>query len=149
MIERIALDRLDDVVPLFDAYRVFYKQSSDPEQGRQFLFTRLNNNESVIFVAYQDGEAVGFTQLYPKYSSARLSKNWILNDLYVAPSVRRSGIGAKLIDQACTFAKQDGASFVQLSTQVENLNAQGLYNKMGFRQEGPDTAFLLFTKTEL
>lgn len=149
MIKRIALDMLDDLVPLFDAYRVFYQQKSNPEAGRQFLQTRLVNNESVIFVAYDENKAVGFTQLYPKYSSARITKNWILNDLFVVDSARRAGVGERLIIQACAFAREDGASFVQLSTQVENTTAQNLYKKMGFQLEGPDTAFLTFKKADL
>ena len=149
MIKRIALETLDDVVPLFDAYRVFYQQKSNLEAGRQFLQTRLVNNESVIFVAYNEGKAVGFTQLYPKYSSARMTKNWILNDLFVVDSARRDGVGERLIKQACAFAKEDGASFVQLSTQVENAKAQNLYRKMDFQLQGPDTAFLTFKKADL
>ncbi|WDF69400.1 GNAT family N-acetyltransferase [Sphingobacterium oryzagri] len=149
MIERIALDRLDDVVPLFDAYRQFYQQVSDLEAGRQFLQTRLAQNESVIYVAYQSGKAVGFTQLYPTYSSARMTKNWILNDLYVIDTYRRCGIGEQLIAEACAFAKADGASFVRLSTQVENKTAQKLYRKVGFQLEAADTAFLTFKKADL
>lgn len=149
MIERIAIDRLEDVVPLFDAYRVFYKQESDAERARLFLQARMRNQESIIFVAYEQGKAVGFTQLYPSYSSMRTSKNWILNDLYVAEVARKKGIGEKLISRALTFAKEDGATSVRLSTQVENENAQRLYKKMGFVLADPETSFLTFIHADL
>ncbi len=149
MIVRISSDRLEDVVPLFDAYRVFYKQESDLDRARQFIEARWANKESVIFVAYQDGKAVGFTQLYPTFSSMRTSKNWILNDLYVDAKARGQGVGEGLIKKALAFAKQEGATFVRLSTQVENATAQRLYRKMGFQIEDPDTEFLTFTKTAL
>src|SRR5690606_12702213 len=90
-----------ELINLFDSYRVFYKQQSDPGLAEQFLAARLQNKESVIFVASiseGDGEkAVGFTQLYPKYSSARATKNWILNDLYVESGYRGRGIAQQLI----------------------------------------------------
>ena len=149
MIARLSIDKLDDVLPLFDAYRMFYKAASDIARARTFLQARLANNESVIFVAYADGAAVGFTQLYPKYSSARTEKNWILNDLYVEESVRKHGVGEELIRAAIAFAKHDGAVSVHLSTQVDNLRAQRLYKKIGFQLQDPDTAFYDFKKTDL
>lgn len=149
MIAQLSLNKLEDVVPLFDAYRVFYKATSDIARARAFLQARLANNESVIFVAYEHGAAVGFTQLYPKYSSARTEKNWILNDLYVQESVRKRGVGEELIRKALAFAKHDGAVSVHLSTQVDNIAAQRLYKKKGFQLQDPDTAFYDFKKTDL
>lgn len=147
-IRRIYSDDSEVVVPLFDQYRVFYKQPSDIALAHHFIKTRLENNESVIFAAFASDEdrklAVGFTQLYPKYSSARAIKNWILNDLYVEEHYRGRGIGQQLIANAMDFAKQEGATFVQLETAVDNLNAQRLYESIGFTQQGPEKDFLLY-----
>lgn len=105
-----------------------------------FLDSRLNNQESIIFIAYQDDRAVGFTQLYPTYSSVRTHKSWILNDLYVAATARKTGIGESLINSAIAFAKADGTDVIQLETQIDNSVAQGLYLKMGFvlQERGTD-----------
>src|ERR1700741_1515561 len=85
------------VIDLFNEYRVFYNQPSDKNIARDFINQRLTQNESVIFVAFEtiDGKTqpVGFTQLYPTYSSVRVTKNWILNDLYVLADFRKKGIG--------------------------------------------------------
>ncbi|MBZ4191597.1 GNAT family N-acetyltransferase [Niabella beijingensis] len=136
------------VVRLFDQYRVFYKQASDLQRAQQFLETRLNNNESVIFAAFADitGEKhpVGFTQLYPTYSSVRTIKNWILNDLFVQDVYRKNGIGEALIRRALHFAIENGAHFLQLETATDNINAQKLYEKIGFLQQQPGTEFLLY-----
>jgi hypothetical protein len=82
-LKRINVDEVDLVIDLFDKYRVFYKQPSDIARARAFLIERLFNNESVIIIALEkiNGTTTvkGFTQLYPKYSSARTVKNWILN----------------------------------------------------------------------
>ncbi|GAB3935953.1 GNAT family N-acetyltransferase [Mucilaginibacter myungsuensis] len=118
VIKRIGLDEADLVIELFDRYRVFYKQASDRALAEQFITERLSSNESVVFVAMMGEQAVGFTQLYPKYSSMRAVRNWILNDLYVDADHRKFGIGTKLIQAARDFAKDAGAKFVQLEQRL-------------------------------
>lgn len=136
------------VYELFDKYRVFYKQPSDIETAKNFIQERLNNNESVIFVALSGNETpIGFTQLYPKYSSMRVSKNWVLNDLYVEKAFRKSGTGTALIQAAMDFAKQNGATFVELSTAIDNYTAQNLYEQIGFVRQKPETDFYTYRIT--
>lgn len=132
------------VVKLFDAYRVFYKKQSDMELAERFIRERLDNNESVIYVAMDGDKPVGFTQLYPKYSSGRAEKNWILNDLFVDAAHRKQGIGAALIKQAAEFAADGGSRFIQLETAVDNYTAQSLYEGMGFMKQPPDEEFYLY-----
>ena len=144
---RINNKQVDLVADLFDKYRVFYKKESDIEFGRQFIQARLDNNESIIFVALDTDKStpVGFTQLYPTYSSVRVVKNWILNDLYVDKEYRKQGIGEKLIQNAMNFAKENNAKFVQLSTAVDNYTAQSLYEQIGFKKQEPETDFYTYT----
>lgn len=134
------------VFDLFNKYRVFYKQESNIKLAEHFIQTRLNNNESVIFVALNTSSSkpVGFTQLYPKYSSARAVKNWILNDLYVEKEYRKHGVGSKLIQAVMNFAKEDGATFVEISTAIDNFTAQSLYEQIGFKKQDPDTEFYTY-----
>ena len=132
------------VFDLFNKYRVFYKQETDIETAKKFIQARLDNNESAIFVALSGAIPVGFTQLYPAYSSVRAVKNWILNDLYVEAAYRKEGIGEKLIKTAMDFAKQNDAKFVELSTAVDNYNAQSLYEQIGFQKQPPETDFFTY-----
>src|SRR4249919_331542 len=92
-IRRATLDDLDLVAPLFDGYRRYYGQASDLPRAKAFLRERLERNESTILLAMRDGQAAGFTQLYPMFSSVRTAGLWILNDLFVAENARRSGVG--------------------------------------------------------
>jgi len=140
------LDNLNDLVELFDQYRIFYKKESDKIGAQQFLKERIQNKESIIFISYEDNKARGFTQLYPKYSSAGMTQDWILNDLYVVEESRKLGVGTQLILTAIDFALAKGAKYVQLSTQVDNKVAQKLYIDMGFEVQEPGTEFLLFKK---
>jgi ribosomal protein S18 acetylase RimI-like enzyme len=147
IVRRIAANEAELVVELFDKYRIFYKQASDIALAKSFITDRLNNNESVIYVAFIDDKPVGFTQLYPKYSSMRAVKNWILNDLYVDEAYRKQGIASALIQAAADFAKANNARFVQLETQTNNYTAQSLYESVGFIQQQPDAEFLVYRKS--
>lgn len=147
-IKRIKSSEINLVVELFDKYRIFYKQPSDINLAHDFIKNRLDNNESIIFVASikKPGEnlPVGFTQLYPKYSSVRTTQNWILNDLFVEANYRKQGIGEALIRAAMEFAQNNGSKFVELSTAVDNFTAQGLYESIGFKKQEPDTEFFTY-----
>ena len=132
---------LDALVPLFDAYRQFYRQPSQPERVRQFLLDRFEHNQSVIFVAERDGTAVAFAQLYPSFSSGALARIFVLNDLFVDPGARRAGAGKALLDAAAEYGRRVGARRLVLSTQVTNSVAQSLYEKSGWTR---DTEFLTY-----
>jgi len=138
-------DDLDAVVPLFDAYRRFYEQPSDEARGRAFLQARLGAGESVILLATDDGRAVGFTQLYPMYSSVRTGRLWVLNDLYVDAGARRSGAGRALLDAAATFAREDGAVGIVLETTRDNATARALYRNAGWEEADTQWYGLSFT----
>ena len=143
-IKRINLSEANLVVSLFNQYRIFYGKFSDLGMAKVFIDARLENNESVIFVAMDADKPVGFSQLYPTYSSARLTKNWILNDLFVDSDYRKQGIGEELIKTAMSFAKGQGSTFVQLETAIDNLTAQRLYETIGFKKQEPDNEFFLY-----
>ncbi|MDQ1004665.1 ribosomal protein S18 acetylase RimI-like enzyme [Neobacillus niacini] len=132
---KASLNELNSLTELFDSYRVFYKQESDIEGARAFLKERLINEDSVVFIAFDESNPVGFVQLYPTFSSVSMKKSWILNDLYVNASARKKGFGEKLIKKAIEFAEETGAKGVSLETGQENQTAQRLYEKIGFIKE--------------
>ena len=131
-IRKAVLQDLEELTILFDAYRIFYKQHSDKEAAREFLKERLLRNESVIYVAYNENNAIGFTQLYPIFSSVSLKNAWLLNDLYVLPSARRSGVAEALLNVARKHGTDTGAKWLLLETAADNLPAQSLYEKNGW-----------------
>ena len=132
---RAELGDLDALVPLFDGYRRFYAQPSDPDGARTFLADRLKRGESVIFLAVVDGVIAGFTQLYPSFSSVSLTRSWILNDLFVAVEGRGSGAGRALVERAERWAVETGAKGLTLTTQLTNLAAQRLYETCGWTKD--------------
>lgn len=125
------IEHLDNLIPLFDAYRVFYKQDSDFESAKAFLKARIQNNESIIYLAYINDEAVGFTQLYPLFSSVSMKHLYLLNDLYVKSNHRNKGIGEALINKAKALCEKQQNKGLALQTGTDNP-AQKLYERLGF-----------------
>ena len=129
------------VAPLFDAYRQFYGQPADAALAATFIRDRLNNNESVIFIAFDGNAAVGFTQLYRSFSSVSARPIWILNDLFVSPAARRTGVGRVLLEAARNHGLATGARRIVLSTATTNTGAQALYESFGYKL---DEQFLVY-----
>jgi GNAT superfamily N-acetyltransferase len=143
-IQQATVRDLDELAPLFDAYRQFYGQRSDIPAARAFLIDRFRHSESVIFIAIHDRKAVGFTQLYPSFSSISLARIYVLSDLFVASNVRKKGTGRKLLEAAVDFGRVVGACQLTLETAKTNLAAQSLYESCGWTK---DTEFYVYQIT--
>jgi ribosomal protein S18 acetylase RimI-like enzyme len=137
-IRRARTTDVDVVLPLFGAYREFYRQMRDPARERVFLTDRLEREECAVFVAESEGRAVGFTLLYPLFTSISLGPTWVLNDLYVIPELRRRGVGAMLLARAKELGGETHAEYLTLETAKDNP-AQHLYEALGWKR---DEAFL-------
>lgn len=132
---RAGLEHLEQLTPLVDAYRQFYKQPSDLEAVRAYVKERLANDECVIFMAFEGDEALGFTMLYHHWTTVALGHVWLLNDLFTKPEARRKGVGEALLEKAAEFAKADSAKRIWLRTAVDNFTAQALYEKVGYKRD--------------
>jgi len=144
VIRQATVGDLDLVVPMFDAYRQFYKQPPDLDLAREFLLERFQHNQSIIFLAMdlKGSSALGFTQLYPSFSSGLAKRIFILNDLFVVPAARRCKVGHLLLQAAAEFGRSVGAARLTLSTALDNAPAQALYESSGWRR---DTVFCTYT----
>jgi GNAT superfamily N-acetyltransferase len=132
-IRKASIDDIQELATLFDAYRVFYEKTSDVEQAIIFLSERIQKNESVIFVAEnEEKQLTGFVQLYPLFSSTRMKRYWLLNDLFVAPEQRSKGISVALIDAAKELCQTTGSCGMMLETAKSNVIGNNLYPKTGF-----------------
>jgi len=131
------IDDLDPLAELFDLYRIFYGQESDIDGARQFLFQRFEHHESVIFLVQdlEKNQYVGFTQLYPSFSSVSMQRSWILNDLYIRPEYRGIGLATSLLQSAENYALQTKAKGISLETAKSNERAQQIYQRSGYVTE--------------
>jgi TetR/AcrR family transcriptional repressor of bet genes len=131
-----SVDDLKPLTGLFDAYRQFYAQAADQKLAEKFIGENLRKQRSTIFLARDnDGEALGFTQLYPALCSVEAKPVIILYDLFVTPSARKMGIARALMDAAEKFARKSKACRIDLETAVDNLTAQSLYDNCGYERD--------------
>lgn len=143
VIKRADRDGIEKVVHLFDRYRQFYGQDGDLPGANQFIVDRIESADSMILVAQSGEELVGFTQLYPTYSSVAMRRAWVLNDLFVVPEYRRLSVGRRLLGAAVEHGLSTGSARLVLATQVGNLAAKSLYEREGWVR---DTAFDHYSK---
>ncbi len=138
---------LQVLVPLFDQYRIFYNQPSDPVLARRFMRARIEHRNSVIYLAVEpqeDGEkALGFTLLYPSFDSVMATPIWILNDLYVIEVARRRGVAKALIARGKHLAEETGAKAMSLSTAMENAPSRKLYESLDFHLDETFCTYIL------
>ncbi len=131
-IRKALIDDLPQLSELFNLYRIFYKKPTDIEGAKKFLSERISNNESIIYVAEENSKLIGFTQLYPQFSSTRMTGTWILNDLYILEAYRGRGASKQLIDAAKELAKQTNSAGIMLETEKTNKIGNSLYPSAGF-----------------
>ena len=131
-IKRAHEGHLNELAVLFDDYRVFYRKERNLEGAKGFLSERILKKESVIFVALLEEKLVGFTQLYPLFSSTNMMPIWLLNDLFVAKEHRGKQISKGLIKAAQEHCKITKANGISLEAEKNNVPGNALYPKMGF-----------------
>jgi GNAT superfamily N-acetyltransferase len=142
-VRRARLDDAPAIAELFEAYRQFYRESPAPQAASAFISERLEEGDSVILIAEDERGAAGFTQLYPLFSSTKMRRLWVLNDLFVYPRARNAGTGRALMKAAETFARSTSASGLILETAVDNTIAQALYESEGYVR---DVAFYRYER---
>jgi len=119
---RIAIDEdLESLALMFDEYRKSLGKASDLQGGREFIESRLLENDSVIFIALRFSEPVGFIQLYPSFSSSLLKPLWYFDDLYVDELYRGQGIARDLVAKAKELADETQV----LAVRRERLEGNG------------------------
>ena len=131
-IKEATLGNINNLVPLFNAYRIFYGQPGDIKGATVFLYERISKKESAIFIAFLNDEAIGFTQLYPIFSSVSLKPALLLNDLYVAEKARQQGVAEALLNRAKDYGRHTDAKWLLLETAFDNYKAQSVYEKNGW-----------------
>ncbi|MCW8846975.1 MAG: GNAT family N-acetyltransferase [Gammaproteobacteria bacterium] len=136
IVRQAQLSDLDMLAELFDLYRQFYRYPRDLNLARNFLRERIGNEESVIYLAENEqSEGLGFVQLYPSFSSTLAGRVWILYDLFVHPGARRQGVARALMERAERLATATGAVEINLATATDNVEAQALYESLGYQRD--------------
>lgn len=145
-----SLENIDVLSKLFQNYRIFYKKEPDTEGEKAFLKERITNKESVIYLAKSqdefDDKFIGFVQLFPMFTSTRIKRLWLLNDLYVDKEFRKSGAASMLIEKSKELARDTKSAGLMLQTAKDNITAQSVYDKTGFIRDDDFYTYYWFNK---
>lgn len=134
-IRKATIEDVAIVAKMFDAYRMFYQQPSDIKRATEFITERLQKNESVVLIALINDHAMGFTQLFPIFTSVGMQRTWLLNDLYIEPAARGKGVATALLEAAKEHGRSTNSKWLILQTGATNVAAQALYEKNGWRKD--------------
>ncbi len=124
---------INQLSKLFNSYRMFYGKESNIDISKEFLDSRIINKDSKIYVCEVENNIIGFIQLYPLFSSTRVSKYWLLNDLFVDVKERGNGYSKLLIERAKKLVIESNACGMMLETEKSNNIGNKLYPITGFK----------------
>lgn len=120
----------------FDPQR-FLPPGPNPEEGYgYFLHSQLADKETVVLVAEQGGEVIGYVYaaLEPRSWKELRDACGFIHDVSVAEGSRRSGAATALVEAAVDWLQRHGAPRVVLGTAEQNEAAQRLFERLGFRR---------------
>jgi len=127
-------DDVPALLPLVRAYADFYE--SDPDDDGLIRMCRAliaNPDRDGVLLAGCDGDGkvVGFAAMSWKWSSLRGARVGYLEDLFVDPAARGSGLAEKLIAACGERARERGAPAILWMTRPDNHRARAVYERVG------------------
>jgi ribosomal protein S18 acetylase RimI-like enzyme len=130
--------RAADLPQLVELLGILFTQEAElspgPEKQRRALEMILADpSRARIYVAREGDRVIAMAALHFTTSTAEGGKVAGLEDCIVHPEHRRKGVGEKLLGYVLEQAKAEGALRVMLLTDGDNVTAQALYRKLGFK----------------
>jgi GNAT superfamily N-acetyltransferase len=108
----------------------------DPERGRAALREAINSDQSAVLIIEHRGEPLGFVTAYLELNSVRFGQRCWVEDLAVSPEHRSQGVGRALLDAVADWAREHGATHLELDTGLAREDAQRFYERRGEPQRG-------------
>jgi GNAT superfamily N-acetyltransferase len=117
--------------PLWAGYLAFYESELAPEITEATFQRLLDPGEPMYaLVAERDGALLGIVQCVLHRATWSLTHYCYLEDLFVAPEARGSGVGRALIEAVYARADALGATRTYWLTQETNATARALYDRV-------------------
>jgi GNAT superfamily N-acetyltransferase len=128
---------LPELLALMRAYCDFYEVAPTDDalldMSRELIADP--EREGVQFLARADaGAAIGFATVFWSWSTTRGARIGVMNDLFVAPQARGSGVAEALIGACVERCRPHGAALLTWQTAPDNHRAQALYDRIGGRR---------------
>jgi GNAT superfamily N-acetyltransferase len=117
---------------LFHAYGAFY-ETDLADDVLDHVWSALLGGALRGFVAEEGGVVVGFAHVRTHVATFSVGEDWYLEDLFVDPSVRASGIGTAILEHLVKIATWEGGGTLRWVTAESNATAQRVYDKLATR----------------
>ena len=125
-------DEIDELLPLMRAYCDFYKSSPADEGVIEMARTLISDHsQGAVFIAREDGRAIGFATLDWKWSMLKGARIGYLEDLFVDPAARGRGTADALIQVCADRCRELGMPAMEWLTAPDNRRAQKVYDRTG------------------
>ena len=129
---------LPELLPLMRGYCDFY--AVEPSDEELLTLARLliadpDSEGFQIIGRHEDGHAIGFATVYWSWSTLATGRIAVMNDLFVHPDGRGSGMAEALIEECRQRAGRRGCVSLEWATAEDNLTAQKVYDRVGGRRE--------------
>ncbi len=118
--------------PKFDSD--FFKEWSFSKYAKNYYTNLLSNPEAICLVVEEDNQLIGYAAIVPKTIHHRLSKYCEIENIGIVPEYRRQGIGKKLLEECCKWARSKGYQKIYLNSYFKNTNALSFYRQNGFAE---------------
>jgi GNAT superfamily N-acetyltransferase len=103
----------------------------DPLRAAERLRAAIAGEGSEVLVAVVDGAVAGLCTIYDDIDSVRFGRRAWVEDLAVDPERRSQGIGKALLDAAKQWAREHGASHLELDSADARVDAHRFYEREG------------------
>ncbi len=108
------------------------KVVSTPDDIRRFGFGQDPAFEALV--AEVDGHCAGVCVFFASFSTYRGEPGVYVQDLFVEPAMRGSGVGARLLQRLAAVTRERGGGYIRLSVDARNAGAQAFYTRLGIKK---------------
>ena len=116
--------------------RAYYAEDGYPfvEREAREAIMRLLEDPTLgrLWVATENEAVLGYLALTLGYSLEYRGRDAFIDELYIAPTYRGQGLGARAVDLAEATCRELGVRALHLEVEREKTAAQGLYRRSGF-----------------
>jgi GNAT superfamily N-acetyltransferase len=125
----------DAIAPLYEW--LFAPPGSEPaswddKRARVALRQAIESHDACVLVADDEGELIGFCTGYQDMHSVRFGYRAWVEDLAVHPDRRSEGVGKALLDAIKAWARERGATHLELDSHEGRKDAHRFYEREGY-----------------
>lgn len=115
----------------------------DPQKARDRLAEAIGSPRSTVLVAADGGPLIAFCTAYLELNSVRFGQRCWIEDLAVDPKRRSQGIGSALLGAAKEWAREAGATHLELDSGLARAAAHRFYEREGGTRQSYSFGWML------